>query len=701
MKTRNNTGRNNTGLPAGKTAAAVLVLALAFGALGAALAAGKAVLWEDLPFKEPSRLVHMSGILTEDGEVQTWAIGHLDFLDWRRQNKVFESMSVFTDAESVAFNLRTAGGLKRQLGELVSHTYFSTLGIEPALGRFFTAKEDAEPFVHPVVVLGHELWQRELGADPAIVGRPVNLSGKDWQVIGVAPEGFRGAMDAAEFWIPSSMVPGAEYIEVRRMRWLYAAARLKPGVTLEQAQEDMNRITAALEQQYPDQNRGIGVKLQPLRDFLFAAELKDGVRTAIKAGAFLLLLAVVNAAGLLRNAGTGKSVAAAIIGAVLGVLLAAWGIRALMPTSGFKIPAFASFSTGPALVAGLLGLAVVCGVLIGLLARWRPTRVLVAITAVVQIVLAVGLLIRVGGLNRDFRKVVEQDLGFRADNLLTMRLNLEQPEWAKDSDVAVLAGVYLRRLGALPEVEEVAITGPSMATDGWAGAFITAEDHDNPGSDDGTYRILSQGVSPGFFKIMDVPVLQGRAFNDQDTQGYHVIMSKSLAAAVWPGQSPLGKRVKFSARKVQPRPWLTVVGVVDDARYQGYFQDERPAPDFYLSVLQQPVRLPMILNVLARPRAGVSMQNLETALRQGILAVTPEAPPYDVATLEERLDKQTWKARFQMRLVGIFAALMLALAAAGVWATLAARRAGRIGEETAPGVIVGTESPASPSRAAH
>jgi putative ABC transport system permease protein len=696
--------RNKTGLT---TAAAVLVLALAFGALGAALAAGKAVLWEDLPFKEPSRLVQLGGIMTEKGEVQPWAIGHLDFLDWRRQNRVFESMSVFTDADSVAFNLRTAGGLKRQPGELVSHTYFATLGIEPALGRFFTAREDAEPFVHPIVVLSHGLWQRELGADPSIVGRTVNLNGKDWQVIGVTPEGFRGATDSAEFWIPSSMVPGSEYIEVRRMRWLYAAARLKPGVTLEQAQEDMNRITAALEQQYPDQNRGIGVKLQPLRGFMFAAELKDGTRTALKAGALLLLLAVVDAAGLLRNAGTrrgtgsgiGPGISVAIVGAVLGVLLAAWGVRALMQTSGFKIPSFASFSPGPGLLAGLLALAVVCGLLIALLARWRPTRVLVAIAALVQIVLAVGLLVRVGGLSRDFRQVVEQDLGFRTDNLLTMRLNLDQPQWAKDSDVAVLAGVYLRRLGALPEVEDVAITGPAMATDGWAGAFITAEDHDNPESDDGTYRILSQGVSPDFFKIMDVPVLQGRAFNSQDTQGYHVIMSKSLAAAVWPGQSPLGRRVKFSARKVQPRPWLTVVGVVDDARYQGYFNEERPAPDFYLSVLQQPVRLPMILNVLARPRAGVSMERLETALRRGILVVTPEAPPYDVATLEARLDKQTWKSRFQVRLVGISAALMLALAAAGVWAALAARREGRLGERA--GEVFGTESPASPRRAAH
>ncbi|HEU5110253.1 MAG TPA: ABC transporter permease, partial [Micromonosporaceae bacterium] len=296
----------------------------------------------------------------------------------------------------------------------------------------------------------------------------------------------------------------------------------------------------------------------------------------------------------------------------------------------------------------------------------------------------------------DFHKIVDQDLGYRTDGLLTLRLNLDQPKWAKDSDVAVLSGVYLQRLGALPEVETVAITGPTMPSDGWAGAFITAEDHDNPESDDGTYRVVSQGVSPDYFKILDVPVLQGRAFNDQDTQGYHVIMSKSLAAAVWPGQSPLGRRVKFSARKVQPRPWLTVVGVVDDARYQGYAPDARPAPDFYLSVLQQPVRLPMILNVMARPRAGVSMASLEAALRRGILAVTPEAPPYDVATLEARLDKQTWKSRFQVRVVGLFAALMLALAVAGIWAALSAGRESRLGEGTAKGAgePLGTGSPA-------
>ncbi|HWM92240.1 MAG TPA: ABC transporter permease [Thermoanaerobaculia bacterium] len=688
--------RNKTSL----TVAAILVLALAlaFGALGAALAAGKAVLWDELPYAEPSRLVEMSGTFEEKGEVQPWAIGHLDFLDWRRQNKAFESVSVFTVNGFIAFNLQTGKDLERLDGELVSHTYFDTLGVAPLHGRFFTAEEDGTPFVHPVVVLSHGLWQRRFGADPAIVGRNINLNGKDWQVVGVAPEGFRGVMDTAQFWIPSSMVPAAEYVEVRRMRWLNAVGRLKPGVTLEQAQADMDRVTAALAQQYPDQNRGIGVKLQPLRDFVYGAELKEGLRRVLQGAAVLLLLALVDAAGLLRlqpAAGSvRRGIVSSVVAAVLGLALAAWALQGLLPTSGLTFPSYARLSPGPAVAAGLLALAVLCGVLAGLLARWRPVRVLVGIAALIQVVLAVGLLMRAGTMSRDIREVVSRDLGIRTEGLLTMRLDLEKPEYAKDEDVARLAGEYLRRLETLPEVESAAITGPTMATDDWAAAFVTAEDHDNRESVDGTYKVLTHGVSPDYFKVMGVPVLQGRAFNFQDTQGYPVILSRGLAEAMWPKQNPLGKRLKFSARKVQPRPWLKVVGVVENARYQGFFKDERPAPDFYLSVLQQPVRLPMVLNVLARPKAGVSMASLESAVRRGILAVTPDTPPYDVATLEERLDKQTWKTRFESRIVGLFAALALALAAAGVYAGIA----GRTGRQEAGEIR--EASPASRRRAA-
>lgn len=682
--------------------AAVVVLALSFGALAAVNIVSKAVLWDRLPFAEPERLVEMSGTFTEKGEVQGWAIGHLDFLDWRRQNQVFESMSAFTDDGGVAFNLLTPKGLERLDGELVSHTYLQTLGIQPALGRFFTAEEDGEPFVHPVTVLSYELWQRQFGGDRAIVGRTVNLSGKDWQVIGVGPEGFRGVSDSAQLWIPSSMVPGPEYIEVRRFRWLNVVARLKEGVTPQQAQAEMDRITAALAQQYPDQNRGIGVKIQPLRQFVYDANLVKGLRAVSLGAAIAFLLALIDAAGLLRlgtsdgRVPSGRSVAVCIVGMVAGLGLALWATRELLPTSGFTFPSFAKLSLSPALMAGFLVLAVLSGWWISLLSpRGRIGRSLLIAAAVVQVVLAVGLLAKAAMMNKDFRREASQDLGYRSEGLLTMRLDLTAPNYANDADVARLAGEYLQRLETLPEVESAAITGPAVATDNWVGAFVTAEDHDNPQSDDGTYRVLTHGVSPDYFKVMGIPLRRGRTFTWQDTQGRPVILSEAMARQIWPGQDPLGKRLKFSARKVQPRPWLTVVGVVADVRYQGLFAEDRPGPDFYLSVLQQPVRLPMILNVLARPKAGVAMKDLEAAMRRQILAVTADTPPYDVATLGERLAKQTWKARFKLRIASGFAGLALVLAAAALWGAVA----GRIGEET--GERVGEPSPASHRQAAH
>ena len=377
--------------------AAVVILALSFGALGAALIVSKAVLWDPLPFAEPSRLVEMSGTFQEGGEVQPWAIGHLDVLDWRRQNQVFESMSVFTDKGGIAFNLLTPKGLERLDGELVSSTYLQTLGIEPAVGRFFTAEEDGQPFVHPVTVLSYELWQRQFGGDPSIVGRKVNLSGKDWQVVGVGPQGFRGVTDTAQLWIPSSMVPAPEYLEVRRFRWLNVVARLKEGVTPQQAQADLDRITAALAQQYPDQNRGIGVEIQPLRQFVFDASLAEGLRVVLVGAAAALLLALIDAAGLLLvgTAGgpvpTGRTVGVCFLAALGGLGLAAWATRGLLPTSGFTFPSFAHLSPDLALAGGLLALAVICGWGISLLGRMgRTGRVVLIVAAVVQVILAVG-----------------------------------------------------------------------------------------------------------------------------------------------------------------------------------------------------------------------------------------------------------------------------------------------------------------------
>lgn len=674
----------------GLTAAAVLILALGFGALGAALGVGKAVLWDDLPYQDAERLVVLNGIFEEKGEVQPWAIGHLDFLDWRKQNQAFEPMSVFTLNGGVAFHFQNGKDLERIDGELVSYTYFDTLGIQPSAGRFFTAEEDGTPFAHSVVVVSHDLWRSRLGGDKGIVGKTVNLNGKEWTVVGVGPEGFRGVTDKAQAWIPSAMAPAPEYVEVRRMRWLNGIARLKPGVSVEEAQQEMNRVTAALAQQYPDQNRGIGVTVQPLREFLYGATLPRSVRLVLLGSIALLLLACIDAAGLLRlgaEPGTsqiGRAVGLSVVAALLGVALATWAVHSLLPTSGtaaIVLPSFARLTPGPAVIAGLLALAAVSGLIVGLLSGGsKPSggwRLVQSAAAVVQVALALGLLAGAGLMAKGFRQAVSQELGFKPEGVLSMRIDLEGPKYADDKQVGQIAGQYLRRFAQLPEVETAALTGPTTVTDDWAGAFVTKEFGDNPESLDGTYRVLTHGVSADYFKVMGVPILAGRPFNMNDTQGFPVILSKSLADRLYPGESPLGKRIKFSARKVQPRPWLTIVGVAADIQYQGYLKDERPAPDLYLSVLQQPVRLPMTLIVLAHGKPGVSEEKLAEALKRGILDVTSDRPPFDVATLAVRLDRQTEKARFQIRLASIFAGIALLLALAGVYGAVAGSGAGR------------------------
>ena len=262
-----------------------------------------------------------------------------------------------------------------------------------------------------------------------------------------------------------------------------------------------------------------------------------------------------------------------------------------------------------------------------------------------------------------------------------MRVDLKGPKYATDEAAIELARLYLERLPAVPGVESLAIAGPTIPSDPWAGGYITVEDHDSEAAD-GMYTIMTHGVSPGYFTLLGVPMVQGREFTPQDTGApgtpFNVVVSKAMAEQQWPGKDPLGQRLKFGPRQdPMNRPWLTVVGVAGDIRHEGLMAEPRPAPDLYLPVLHSPIRLPMQFNVLARPEPGTTMASLAPALEREIRALTPDVPPYDAATLEERLDRQTAPGSFEVLLVAMFAVLALILAAAGVYGLLAGRAARR------------------------
>ena len=282
----------------GFAALAVLLLALGFGAFGATAILDKALFLDELPYQDPSRLLLLQGTFEEkEGEVQEWGISYIDFLDWRKEVRHFEQMAALSPGE-MAFNLVVGNQAERLSGELISYNYFSVLGVPIALGRSFTPEEDGTPFQHPVTILSHDLWKRRFNGDPQVLGRTLDLNGQQYKVVGVAAEGFHGLSDKADAWIPSSMPPGPVFVNSRRMRWLAVVARLKPGATLEQARTDLNRITEGLETKFPESNKGMGVRVDPL-DEIWIGDLRSGLRPLTWVAVLLLLFALLSVAALL------------------------------------------------------------------------------------------------------------------------------------------------------------------------------------------------------------------------------------------------------------------------------------------------------------------------------------------------------------------------------------------------------------------
>lgn len=696
----------------GFTAAALLTLTLGIGATSAMFTVVNAVLIDQLPYREPSRLVVLTGTLEEKGEQKEWAISLPDFWDWRRENQVFEAMSVFGE---FAFNLEGDQEAERLEGELVNQEYFEMLGVRPAAGRFFTPEEDKTLYEQYVVVLGYDLWKRSFGGDPNAVGRDVQLNGKQYRIVGIAPEGFRGLTDRGDIWVTSMLPPIPGYHLNRRVRGLSAAARLKPGVTLEQAQSNMDGIAASLSQQYPAENLGFGVKVTQLQDFWFG-KMRYGLLILTVGACIILLIACINVANLLLTRAVTEQrayairmalgadrrrlirqlltegVLLAVVGAVLGLLVAQWATRALINVSGVEFQSFIDVSVAPEVIAAILGVAILCGALFGLAPLWitfkanltdcltreskqpppgKGWRRFQNGVVIAQVALALLLSVGAGLMTKGYQKIMGQDLGFRPENLLTFRVDPRGPKYVNDREVAQMLRGYLDRLTPIPGVAQLAMENPKMATDPWSVAYLTIGEHDNPDSPDGSYLATMHSVTPDYFDILDIPIVQGRAFTIHDTDTNVVIVSKSLADQQWPGQNPIGKQVKQGTRKNTEKPWLTVVGVAADAQHQGLLSEERPAPDMYLSLLQFPLRLPLTINFLVRPEPGVRPESLMPAFRKEMQAVNPDLAVYDVALMQERLARQTDKVRFQIVLISLFTVLALVLAAVGIYGVVA------------------------------
>jgi putative ABC transport system permease protein len=689
--------------------AALLTLTLGIGATATIFTVVNAVLLKEIPYRDSGRLVMLQGSQKSDesGEVNPWPISQMDFADWRQRSTAFTDMSMWT---KFAYNLEQGQQSQRLWGELVNSNYFSMLGFKPQLGRFFTPDEDARPLEQYVVVLGYNLWHTTFGADRNVLGRKLQLNGRTFQVIGVAPQGFRGLSDVADLWIPSMLPPMPIFLTTRSMRWVSGAARLKPGVTVEQAQQQLSGVTDALAKEFPE-NKGLGALVTPF-DKYWLGETRSGLIVLTVGACLLLLIACINVGSLLVTRAVARqrawsirvalgasrrrmirqllteSLLLSMLGAVAGLLLSQWAIRSLVAFSGGQFPSFVQISMEPVVVAAIVGLAVLCGLAFGLVpilisfrsdltqslgreeklqSRGKGWHRFQSAIVVAQVALALILSVNAILMAKSFKQLTSKDVGFKANGLLTFRIDIRDPKYFSDPVAAkLLREKYLPRIAAVPGVQEMAMADPTVPPDDVAGGYVTVEDHDSdiPG---GMYTAIMHAVTPSYFDLLSIPILKGRGFDMQDVQTNVVVVSRNMAEQFWPGKDPIGKRLKIGPRGKAEAAWLTVVGVTAPVQHGG-FQKEGgiDVPDMYLSLLQF-VRRPLTANFLVRPKPGVPIEQLRKALHQEVMAIDPELPEYDMATLESRLAKQTSKARFVVILISAFAGLALVLAAIGIY----------------------------------
>jgi len=713
----------------GFTALAVTILALGIGANTAIFSLVNAVLLRPLPFPEADRLVFAwsrsqerepgsgPGQGSEQGQERR-SVSYPDFLDWQRESRAFSELAAFSNP-TCTLQGGTGGeeSSERIPGELVSASYFSLLGVSAAVGRTFLPEEDLVPGTNRVVVISHALWQRRFGRDPALVGRPLMLNGHSYEVIGIAPPSFRGITGQAEVWMPmilqAEVIPELAELDPvhrREVRWHAVLGRLASGMDRERATSELGALARRLQAEYPDSNNNLGgVTLVPLGEQLFGS---FRLPLLLLLGAVILVLsiacanlanlqlarsltrqqevAVRTALGARRGRLMGQlleeNLILALLGAAVGIALAALLVAGLSSALAAQLPNYIAPGLDGRVLAFALLLSLGTSLSFGLFPALRVTKVEVAtwlrnssrgstggagghrardFLVGFEMAIALVLLIFAGLLIRGLYQVRTLDLGFDPGNRLSLRLDLPVGEYS-GGEIAALGHRLLGEIGALPGIATVALASDVPFDDRESAIRITIEGYEPPPPEEAV-RVYEHRITPGFFNGLGIHLVAGRDFTAADGEGGApvAIVSQSMARRYWPGEDPLGKRLKKGRRSVS-EPWHTVVGVVEDSRYRTLLADPNRDPDVYFPFFQAP--LPSFA-LLASTR--LPPESLVGTLRTKMQELYPSLPVYNVSTLEERVAAEASNSRLTALLMMLFATVALGLTTLGLYGLVA------------------------------